>query len=145
MKNEFVNKKNFDMELIKNPKLKHTVWMALSRMQITLTPLLYINYLHAICNTHYKVAIDILKLIDIIGPDYDQINELPEIGNAAGQALLEAILSDMQRCSKTYGGGFILGLINEMDLESNSEGLMTITEFIVDYINRMNDYVCNDR
>lgn len=45
MKKEFENKKNFDMDRIKDPMKKSIVCSALYYMQLTLTPLLYINYL----------------------------------------------------------------------------------------------------
>ena len=45
MKKEFEDKKNFDMDRIKSLEKKRIVWNALNYMQLTLTPLLYINYL----------------------------------------------------------------------------------------------------
>lgn len=45
MKKEFENKKNFDMDRIKDLMKKSIVCSALYYMQLTLTPLLYINYL----------------------------------------------------------------------------------------------------
>ena len=148
MKREFEDKKNFDMDRIKSLEKKRIVWNALNYMQLTLTPLLYINYLRAIGHTHYKVAMEILRAIDgfevdsAIDPD---LLELPLVGSDTGQALLLAILCDMQRCHKTYRGGFVYGIINEMNLADGSVAYETLKEFIANYFNRVNDYVCNDR
>lgn len=145
MKKEFEYHPCFDINRVKNPEQKRIVCSALYYMQLTLTPLLYINYLRAINRTHYKVAMEILRAIDgyIMSDAVDF--ELPEVHTEAGQALLAAILYDIHHCNKTYRGGFIYGIIDEMNLDHKSAEYETLKVFIANYFNRVNDYVCTDR
>lgn len=148
MKKEFEYKKTFDIDRVKNLEKRRIVCNALNYMQLTLTPQLYINYLRAISHTHYKVAMEILRAIDAFNVD-DAIDpdllDYPEISTETGQALLAAIIFDMQRCHKTYHGGFMYGVIDEMQLAKGSAEYETLKRFIANYFTRVNDYVCNDR
>lgn len=132
------------MDRIKDPKKKSIVCSALYYMQLTLTPLLYINYLHAISHTHYKVAMEIFRAIGddgMLNPDDD---EQPQISSVEGQCLLAAILYDIHYCIKTYHGGFVYGIIDKMNLAPESTEYETIKTFLAYYLTRMNDYVCKE-
>ena len=144
MKKEFENKKNFDMDRIKDPMKKSIVCSALYYMQLTLTPLLYINYLHAISHTHYKVAMEIFRAIGDDGMHNAEDDEQPQISSVEGQCLLAAILYDIHYCIKTYHGGFVYGIIDKMNLVPESTEYETIKTFLAYYLTRMNDYVCKE-
>lgn len=132
------------MDRIKDPMKKSIVCSALYYMQLTLTPLLYINYLHAISHTHYKVAMEIFRAIGDDGMYNAEDDEQPQISSVEGQCLLAAILYDIHYCIKTYHGGFVYGIIDKMNLAPESTEYETIKTFLAHYLTRMNDYVCKE-
>lgn len=144
MNQTFTYKPTFDLSYIKNPEMKKSALSAFYLMELTLTPQLFMHYLRAISCTDYKVAMKILRAINRHCQLDPESRELPAIGLDQGQLLLENIIYDMQHCARAYNGGFLYGIMVDMEITEHTPEYEILKRFMVELFNRLYVYVCND-